>query len=412
MKKTLLAAVLTASAGLCGSVAHAEQLKVAIIQAFSGPTAQTDIPFVDGMHYGFAKINEAGGSNGEPVKVIEYDSLNQPTTAAEKLKAAIADGARIVVQAGSSAVAAQLSEDIRKYNLRNKGREIIFYNEGSEAYELTASKCHFWFFRTGSNPYIRIRALVPVMKNTGKLGSKVYLLNQNYSYGIDHQKAQEKYVKEAGAQIVGTTLHDVNKIQDFSPYVAAIKASGADTVLSGDWGNDIILFMKALGESGTKLNVGNTSLDTTGALSLMGTAALGADLVKLYNLEAGGKAGEAFAEGFKSMIGHYPYSEEPTAAFGTLLLSEALKATSKPRAEMDTLKIALALERASYESPAGRWSFRKEDHQVLMPVTVSEVSRDARYKVDGTDMGFKLVKVVSPEQSAVPVDSQCVMERP
>ncbi|MBZ6078725.1 ABC transporter substrate-binding protein [Microvirga puerhi] len=412
MKKFLLTTALTAMAAFGSSAAQAEQLKVAIIESFSGPTAQTAIPFVEGMRYGFSKLNAQGGFNGEPIAVVEYDALNQPAAASEKLKSAIAEGARIVFTSTNSAVAAQLSEDIRKYNLRNKGKEILLMMAGSEAFELVAEKCNFWAFKTASNPFIRIKALVAAMKDTGKLGSKVYSINQNYSYGVDHERAQAASVAAAGSKIVGSTLHDVSKIQDFSPYIASIKASGADTVLSGNWGNDIILFMRALGDSGIKVNVGNTSLDTTGAVSAMGEAALGALLVKLYNLEAGGEAGKAFAEDFKSAIGHYPYNEEPTGVFSTLLLGAALKAVSKPNAKVDTLQIALALEDASYETPAGSWSIRKDDHQVILPVTVSEISKDARYKVDGTDMGFKLLKIVSPEDSAVPADPKCKMQRP
>lgn len=412
MKKVGILFAGIVAAGLSSSLASAEPLKVAIIEAFSGPTAQTAIPFVDGMRYGFQKLNDQGGFNGEKIIVTEYDSLNQPATGAEKLKAAIADGAHIIIQAGSSAIAAQLSDDIRKHNLRNKGKELIFFNQGSEAAELVGERCHFWFFKGASTPFIRTKALIPIMKETGKLGEKVFLINQNYSYGQDYQTALTAAVEEAGSTVVGSVLHDVSKIQDFSPYVAQIKASGADTVLSGNWGNDIILMMKAIGEAGLKVNIGNTSIDTTGTLSAIGDAAEGANLVKLYNIEAGGEAGKAFAEDFKAVIGHYPYNEEPTAVFGTLLLGEALKSISKDGGAVDTLAITKAIENASYEAPSGKWSMRAADHQMLMPVTVSEVSKDAQYKVDGTEYGFKLLNVASAEQTEVPVNPACQMVRP
>ena len=408
--KMLFASV--AVLGLSVGTASAEPLKVAIIEAFSGPAAQTAIPFVDGLRYGFRKLNEQGGFNGEKIVVTEYDSLNEPTTAAEKMKAAIATGANIIIQAGSSAIASQLSDDIRKYNLRNKGKEIIFFNAGSEAADLVGAKCHFWFFKGASTPYIRMGALVPAMKESGTLGQKVFLINQNYSYGREAEEAQTKAVAAAGSTVVGKVLHDVAKIQDFSPYVAQIKASGADTVLTANWGNDIILLLRAIGEAGLKVNVGNTSLDTTGTLSTIGDAALGANLVKLYNLEAGGDAGKAFAEDFKSVIGHYPYNEEPTAVFNTLLLGSALKSLHQDGGKVDTLAIAKALETASYQAPTGTWSVRAADHQMQMPVTISQVSKDALYKVDGTDMGFKLIKIVPAEQASVAVSPDCKMVRP
>lgn len=408
-KKILLATA--AAAALCMQ-AHAAPLKIAMIEALSGPAAQTGVAFNEGMRYGVGKINEAGGFNGAKVELLEYDNQGGPTGAADKLKTAIADGARIVSSASSSAVAAQLSEDIRKYNLRNPGKEIIYYNVGSEAYELTGEKCHFWFFRMSTNPYIRMAALVNVMKETGVLGDKVYSINQNYSYGKDHEAAQAAAVAKVGSKIVESTLHDTNKIQDFSPYVAKIKASGAATVLSGNWANDIILLLKASGDAGLKARFGNTSLDTPGTLGNAGASALGSYLVKIYNLEAGGDKGKAFIEDFKTKIGHFPYSEEPTAAFSMAYLGAALKTVDLKGGDIDAKKIALALENATWESPTGPWSVRKDDHQAYMPITVSEVSKTAKFKVDGTDMGFRLLKVVSPKDAAVPVAGACKMKRP
>lgn len=404
----LAAALLTA---VVSQSAHAEQLKIAMIEALSGPAAQTGIAFTEGVRYGVSKLNVAGGFNGEPIKLLEYDNQGGPSDAAEKLKAAIAEGARIVSSASSSAVAAQLSEDIRKYNLRNPGKEIIYYNVGSEAYDLTASRCHFWFFRMSTNPYIRIRALVRAMKDSGVLGTKVYSINQNYSYGTDHEKAQAQYVAEAGATIVGSVLHDTNKIQDFSPYVEKIRASGAETVLTGNWANDIIMLLKAIGDAGLKVRIGNTSLDTPGTLGNAGHVALGAYLVKIYNLEAGGAAGKAFINDFKAEIGHYPISEEPTSAFAIGFLGKALKAVDF-KSGIDAKALALALENTKYETPIGPWSVRREDHQLILPITVSEVSLDAAYKADNTDMGFKLVRVVSAEDAETPPSPACKMQRP
>ena len=389
---------------------HAETLKIAMIEALSGPAATTGIAFVEGVRYGVEKINEAGGFNGGKVELLEYDNQGGPTGAADKLRSAIADGARIVSSASSSAVAAQLSDDIRKYNLRNPGNEIIYYNVGSEAFELTAEKCHFWFFRMSTNPYVRINALVPAMKDTGVLGENVYLINQNYSYGKDHEQAQTAAVEKAGAKVVGSVLHDTNKIQDFSPYVAKIKASGAQTVLSGNWANDIILLLKAAGQAGLKVRFGNTSLDTPGTLGNAGEAALGSYMAKIYNLEAGGDRGKAFIEDFKTRIGHYPYSEEPTSVFAISYLGEALKSLDFKGGKIDSTKLALTLESATWESPVGPWSVRKEDHQLLLPITISEVSKDAKYKVDGTDMGFRLVKVVSAQDAVAPVSKACNMK--
>src|SRR5258708_2991803 len=163
------------------------------------------------------------------------------------------------------------------------------------------------------------------MEKRGGIGDKMYVSKQKYARGHDAQAAQKQYVTEAGSQIVGSDLHDLLKVQDFSPYISKVKSAGAQTILTGNWGNDIVLLLRAVGESGPKIRIGNQSLDTPGTLAAAGDAAEGAYLAKLYNLEAGGDAGKAFIEDFKKYMGHYPSSEEPTTAFAFLLLGEALK---------------------------------------------------------------------------------------
>ena len=55
-------------------------------------------------------------------------------------------------------------------------------------------------------------------------------------------------------EIVGDELHPLVKITDFSPYIAKIKASGADTVITGNWGPDFSLLLKAAADAGLQVN--------------------------------------------------------------------------------------------------------------------------------------------------------------
>ena len=109
-------------------------------------------------------MNAAGGWNGEPVQLLEYDNQGGPAGASDKLKAAIADGVQIVVQGASSAIGGQITEDVRKHNLRNPGKEIVYVNVGAEALELTGEKCNFHHFRFAGNAQVRTKALVQAMK--------------------------------------------------------------------------------------------------------------------------------------------------------------------------------------------------------------------------------------------------------
>jgi branched-chain amino acid transport system substrate-binding protein len=401
---------LAAALAICAGTASAEPLTVATIEAFSGPNGETGTVWAQGVRYGMQKLNAAGGFNGEPIKLVEYDNQSTPGGASDKLRTAIADGARVIFSSTSSVIVTQISDDVRKYNLRNPGKEIIFITPGGEAYELTGEKCHYFFFRMTSNPYMRIKALTSVMKVQGDLGTKVYSINQNYTYGQDMQKAQAEFVKVNGAGIVEATLHDINKIQDFSPYIAKIKAAGAETALTGNWGNDLVLLMKAAANAGLKVRFGTTNLDNPGVIGSAGEVALGAYHVSPYSPEAGGDAGAAFAEDYRAKMGQYP-TFSAVSAFSVQFFGEALKRAQSPDKSIDIKKIALAMEEAKATTPVGEMSVRKEDHQGVIPLAVSMASKEARYKADGTDIGLKLVKVVPGAEAVVGIDPACKLQR-
>src|SRR5690606_3184931 len=129
------------------------------------------------VRFAVDRINQAGGWNGEPVQLLEYDNQGGPAGAADKLKAAAADGVHLIVQGASSAIGGQITEDVRKYNLRNAGKEMVYINVGAEALELTGEKCNFYHFRFASNAQVRVKALIEGMKKANALGTKVYAIN-------------------------------------------------------------------------------------------------------------------------------------------------------------------------------------------------------------------------------------------
>ncbi|MGX1307354.1 branched-chain amino acid transport system substrate-binding protein [Amorphus suaedae] len=409
MRHEAIAVALTSACLLGATPLMAEPLKIGIIESLSGSQTSTGRMFAAGVQYGVDKINADGGFNGEPVEVIEYDNAGGPTEAADKFRQAVADGVDIVFQGASSAIAGQITEDVRKHNLRNPGKEIMFINIGAEAMELTGAKCHFYHFRYTTSAPMRVNALVQAMKEAGDLGTRVYAINQNYSWGQDMQAATEAAAEAGGYTVVEETLHDVNKIQDFAPYVAKIKAADPDTVITGNWSNDLLLLMKATGDSGLKVRFATAFLDQPGNIANAGDTALGHYLANSYVNSA---ADGTFAEEYKAAQGHYPTFVEPQAAFAAGALGQALSGLDFKGGDIDVTAIAEALENTTYESPVGPISVRKEDHQTIRPVVVSKVVKDAKYPADDTDMGFETVAVVAGDQAIYAVQDSCDMKRP
>lgn len=408
----LLGGTACAVACLAAAPAFADPVKIAVVETLSGPNAASGLMYRQAVRYAVDRMNAEGGWNGEPVQLLEYDNQGGPAGASDKVKAAIADGVQIVVQGASSAVGGQITEDVRKHNLRNPGKELVYLNVGAEALELTGEKCHFHHFRVAGNAQVRIKSLVLGMKQAHALGTRVYSINQNYSWGQDVEKAIVDNAQLGGYQVVEKTLHDVAKIQDFAPYVAKIAAAKADTVMTGNWSNDLLLLMKATKSAGLKVRFGTTYLDQPGNLANAGELALGHFIAHTFNAEAGGAAGDRFVADFKAKTGRAPVATDPQTVFGMEMVADALKRTKPVGGKLDVNAFAHAMETAKIKTPLGEITMRAADHQALLPIVVSTVAKDAKYKVDDTDMGFKPVKVFSAAEAASPPQASCKMQRP
>ena len=407
---TRLAIVAATSAiALFASAASAEPLKIGIIESLSGAQTSTGRLYATAVGYGVDRLNAAGGFNGAPIEVSEYDNAGGAPEAADKFRQAVADGVDIIFQGASSAIAGQLTEDVRKHNIRNPGSEVMFINLGGEAMELTGDKCQFYHFRFTTTAPMRVNAMVSAMGEAGALGEKVYSINQNYSWGQDMQAAVDAAAAEGGYEVVDEVLHDVNKIQDFAPFVARIKSAAPETVFTGNWSNDLLLLMKAAGDAGLDVTFATAFLDQPGNIANAGDTALGHYIANNYDNAA--TDGE-FAEAYKAATGHYPTFVEGHTAFAVGALQQALDTLDFGGDAIDVTKIALALEDTTYETPVGPISVRKEDHQTIRPVVVSKVVKNAKYPADDTDMGFETVGVVPGETAIYPVQDSCKMVRP
>jgi branched-chain amino acid transport system substrate-binding protein len=408
---TILKTMAVAAAGLClvAGDARAEALKIGVIESLSGAQTSTGRLFVTAAKYITDEINENGGFNGAPIEVIEYDNAGGATGASDRFRQAAAAGVHIVLQGASSAIAGQVTEDVRRHNLRNPGNEMMFINLGAEALELTGDKCHFYHFRFTTTAPMRVNALVSAMSEEGDLGTRVYSINQNYSWGRDMEDAIKAAAETGGYEVVETDLHEVNSIQDFSPFVAKIRSSEPDTVMTGNWSNDLLLLMKAAGDAGLDVRFATTFLDQVGNIANAGETATGHYIAHLVNLEL---QDEQWVRDYEAYSGHVPVYIEPQTINAISMLRNALETVDFDGGDVNVTEIALALENATLETPNGTLSVRREDHQVVTPVVVSRVEDGAAYPVDDTQWGFVPVKVVPAEEAMYPVQDSCNMERP
>jgi branched-chain amino acid transport system substrate-binding protein len=103
---------------------------------------------------------------------------------------------------------------------------------------------------------------------------------------------------------------------------------------------------------------------------------------------------------------------DPQTVFGLMMVADALKRVKPENNSLNVNALAKAIETAKVKTPIGEISMRAADHQALLPMVVSTVAKDAKYKADDTDMGFKPVKLFSAAEAATPAQASCKMQRP
>ncbi|MDB5764054.1 MAG: branched-chain amino acid transporter substrate-binding protein, partial [Herminiimonas sp.] len=236
----------SAAAVFAAPAVFAENVKIAFIDPLSGPFA----PVGQGILHSWQMIadiaNKEKWAGNNTIEFVGFDNKASPQESLTQLKAAIDQGYRYIAQGNGSGVALALIDAVNKHNERNPGKEVVYLNYAAVDPDLTNSKCSFWHFRFDANSDMKMEALTGFMARDKNI-RKVYIIGQNYAHGHQVARAAKEYLKRKrpDIQIVGDDLHPIAQVKDFSPYVAKIKASGADTVITGNWGADLALLIKA-----------------------------------------------------------------------------------------------------------------------------------------------------------------------
>ncbi len=241
--------------GISFGAAQAQTIKIGYIDPLSGGGASIGEVGLKHFQYLAEQINASGGLNGKKLEIIGLDNKTNPQESLIQAQKAIDQGVRIITQGNGSSVAAALSDFVTKYNDRNPGKEVIYLNYAAVDPILTNDKCSYWHFRWDASSDVKMAALTSFMKTRANI-KKVYLINQDYSFGQSVRTSARSMLKEkrSDIEIVGDELHPLLKITDFAPYIAKIKASGADTVITGNWGQDMALLLKAAADAGLQVD--------------------------------------------------------------------------------------------------------------------------------------------------------------
>jgi len=405
-----------ALAALLAGAAHAQPApyKIAYIDPLSGPFAAVGELMLAHTKFAVDDLNAKNAlPGGRRFELIQLDSKLSAQESQSALQSAIDQGARAVVTGGSgSSVVAAIVQSAARWNQRNPGKEIIVFNHSSIDPDLTGKSCNFWHFQTEANTAMKMKALANFAKKQADI-HKVYLLNQDYAHGKQWAAYGKQLVGLArpDVQFVGEQLHPIGRVKDFAPYVAQIKQAGADTVISGNWGPDMMLLLKAFGEAGMSPRIFNHSAGSMPGTVLAASQAKAGQLTWVAEWHPGQDGTpkvDALAKAYKAKTGKDFLS--PRIDLTPRLLAAALQKAGSD----EPVKVARALEDLTLDSSVGPVRLRAEDHQLLLPQVVNTIApldgKTVKVGWDGVNWGFRTEATYSGNELAQ--GTECKMARP
>jgi branched-chain amino acid transport system substrate-binding protein len=401
----------------------AQPVRIAVIEGLSGPLGNAGEAVFRNLVWAVERVNARGGLQFE---LRRYDSKGQTEEALAALRAAIDDGVRFIMQGNSSSVAAALIDAIDKHNERDPARRVLFLNYSAVDPILTNEKCSFWHFRFDAHADMRMAALMRVLQEDRAVQS-VYLIGQDYSFGqaVLREARRQLGVQRPDIHIVGEELHPIGRVKDFLPYAQKIKTRtaevrGASAVITGNWGNDLTLLIKAAREAGYDGKFYTFYGNALGAPAAIGAAGVGQVVaVADWLPNVPGAQSEAFYRAFRE---RFPRPEDDYVHMRMQLMVEALAQAIQKAGPTDVTAVARALEQADVILSGQRGRMRGADHQFQQPLVVGVMARQARegdkgsdkdgvkFDVEGSGYGFRVIRQLKADQAELP--TSCQMARP
>ena len=389
------------------------QVKIAYIDPLSGAMGATGERGLHEYEFAAEQVNARGGVLGQKLEIIGMDNKLSAQESLILLKSAIDQGVRYIAQGNGSSVAGALIDAINKHNERNPDKTVLFLNYAAVDPDFTNDKCSFWHFRFDANTDMKMEALTNYIKGEKKV-QKVYLLNQDYSHGHQVSKVAKAMLaeKRPDIQVVGDELHPLARVKDFAPYIAKIQASGADSIITGNWGSDLALLVKAARDAGLKADFYTYYAGTVGVPAAMGDS--GVDHVKVvsyWSANAASASSQKMLDAFKKKYGVLddPYSQ--AIRNSVELLVKAMTTTKST----DPAKVARAMEDMKLEDPFGEVVMRAADHQMIQPLFIATFVKAPpgkyKYLAEGTtEYAFRQDTRYEGPATARP--TTCKMQRP
>ncbi len=401
------------AAAVCLTALGAQaQIKIAYIDPLSGGGATIGEHGLKHIQYLIEQVNAKGGViDGQKLEVVAYDNKGSPQESLVQVQKAIDAGVRFITQGNGSGAAIAISEFVAKFNERNPGKEVLYFNYAAVDPALTNEKCSYWHFRWDANSDIKMAALTNFMKDKPEI-KKIYIIGQDYSFGHAVRNAANAMLKQKrpDIQVVGDELHPLLKITDFAPYIAKIKASGADSVITGNWGNDMSLLLKAAADAGLQVNWYTYYAGGAGAPTAIKQTGLDHRVYQIseWHTNVPSPEMEALADSFLKK-----YGGSSGQGWWYLRMKNEIDmfvdALNKAKSA-DPKKVAAALHDMKFKNILGAEVFmRPADHSLFQDMYISSFGSGTKHDEEKTGWGWKTVGLIKGQDTVIPTTCKMVV---
>ena len=329
-----------------------------------------------GSEQAVAEINAKGGVLGKKFELLSADSKANVAECVNLSKRYIQkDGVDFLFGVISSAAALAVAEVAKQ-------EKVIFMDTVGSTDTLTKEKWNRYAFRAGicNSQEANSLALYTAKKHP-KL-TKFYNLGPDYEYGRTEWEIFKIKMKEVNpkAEFIGEQWPKLF-IPDYTPYINAILQAKPDAVYCTLWGGDLVSFIKQAkpyGLFGKMKWIIATGADVELVRAMGKEMPTGIIADQRYYFHwPNSKRNQEFVKAYMAKNNEYPSAWSVEGYDGVYFLAEAIKKAKS----LDKEKVIAALEGLTIDSPRGKATLRKEDHQMVADYMVGEIGWDKNYPI-------------------------------
>lgn len=350
----------------------ADEIKVGIIDTYSGPPSSYALDVLDGFKLALNKINAGGGVLGKKITFVTRDDkfkVDLGLTAAKEL--IMRENVNILVGTINSAVTLAVSDLAQK----EKVPFLVTYAKSSN---ITGAKGHKFVFSMNENTEMIGKAAAIGLAKRPFVN--YWIAGDDYEYGHAVADAVWNHLKKVkpDVKLLGQSWWKVGE-PDFTPYITSILSAKPDAVIVATGGAGCIPFLKAAKNTGFNEKVPfymhtATELSTMKPLGLDAPeGVIGSSNYYFYYPET--PENKVFVEEFKKAYGRDP-------SFGSLIgwfTANFIAKSYEKAGKVDPEKFSEALSGMTIDSPVGKLTVRQQDNQLMLPMFMGVTKKAPGY---------------------------------